>query len=250
MNIKKAVDYILNEVDIVEYTINIMNFSYKKYGRNLRTICPLHKDSDPSLTVTIGKQVWHCFGCKAGGSIITLVEKYNDINKIQAINKILDDLSIDKIQFQDGKEEIVESGIMNSAQYFFKDKAENSSVFKEYFSKKGYKDIGQIINIGIGYGSTKEELVEYLISQKYNEEEIWTYDLDNDRFNNSIIYPIYNQYGNISYFRCRMLGSEIKCLSSNINIPTYNDSIFLGIHSLKNADYVIIVEGDSDWLAL
>ena len=253
IDIKKAVNFILNEVDIIQYTTDVMGLEYKKYGRNLRTICPLHHDSDPSFTVTVGKQVWHCFGCKEGGSLITLVEKFFNLNRLQAINKILEDLVVDKNQFQEDIGISVRSDILDDAQQYFKKNAVKSKTFKDYFLKKGYSQaqISDLINsMDIGYSKSKEDLRNHLITNKYNENEIYEYDLHGNRFNNSIVFPVKNKYGYISYFRCRTFSGDIKSISSSIDIPTYDEKAFLGIHALKSSRDVILVEGESDYCAL
>ena len=73
-------------VDIIsEYTV------LKRSGNRMMGLCPLHNDKkSPSLTVSPDKQVFHCFGCGAGGSVIQFVEAAMHLDFMDAVKYLAD----------------------------------------------------------------------------------------------------------------------------------------------------------------
>ena len=63
----------------------------KKTGANLKGPCPFHKEADPSFVVSEAKQIFTCFGCGATGDVIGFVEKYYQMDFIQAAEKLADE---------------------------------------------------------------------------------------------------------------------------------------------------------------
>ena len=63
----------------------------KKHGaKDLIGKCPFHDDANPSFVVTPDKNLFHCMGCAAAGSVIDLVMKYDGLNFRQAVDKLLE----------------------------------------------------------------------------------------------------------------------------------------------------------------
>ena len=46
---------------------------YKRQGQNLFGLCPFHSEKTPSFSVSPSKQIYHCFGCGKGGSVINFI---------------------------------------------------------------------------------------------------------------------------------------------------------------------------------
>jgi DNA primase len=57
----------------------------KRAGSNLQGLCPFHSERTPSFTVFPGTQSFYCFGCNAGGSVITFIEKAENLDYVGAI---------------------------------------------------------------------------------------------------------------------------------------------------------------------
>ena len=45
----------------------------KRAGSNYQGLCPFHSEKTPSFTVFPGTETFHCFGCGAGGDVISFV---------------------------------------------------------------------------------------------------------------------------------------------------------------------------------
>ncbi len=250
MDIKEAVTYITNEVDIIDYLTTFEQMQFKKHGSNFKTLCCFHDDKDPSLVVSVGKPMWYCFGCKQGGNLVKFVELKYGINRLQAIKTILQNLNIDMTQFlgEIEQETITGHNILKTAQDYFINCAGKSKTYAEYFLGKGYKDLNSLMQEGVGYCDSVDKLTEYLVKKGFTDKEIWTYDLVNEYYNQSIVYTVYDASGNINHFMYRSFG-DVKFFTGSKSI-LHDSDILLGIHALKSQNYVIFVEGNSDWLAL
>lgn len=60
----------------------------KKAGRNFKALCPFHTEKTPSLMVSPEKQIFHCFGCGAGGGVFNFLMKYENISFPEAVRRL------------------------------------------------------------------------------------------------------------------------------------------------------------------
>jgi DNA primase len=73
----------LNVVDIISEYIPVI-----PSGSNFKAKCPFHNDKTPSLIISPEKNIWHCFGCGAGGDVFKFVMEYENISKKEALQKL------------------------------------------------------------------------------------------------------------------------------------------------------------------
>ena len=73
------IERLKNEIS-VERLVESAGIALKKSGKDLLGKCPYHADGEPSLVVTPAKNLWHCFGCQAGGGPIDWVMKKNGVS--------------------------------------------------------------------------------------------------------------------------------------------------------------------------
>lgn len=246
IEISKAVNYILDEVNILEYLTDFEGMDFKKFGSNYREVCPIHADKDPSFTITDNKNVWYCFGCNEGGSLITFIEKKYNLNRISAIITILSNLGLKIEDYIINNELEISSNILEDSLAHFTAISTNSTYHK-YFVNKGCEElkVNTIRNkYGVGYSDNEQNLHDHLYSRGYTKDQIMESGLYGQRFNNSIVFPIYNVYSRLVGFQCRSLEGEVKYIGDK------NDDYIVGIHKLKPAGYVILVEGYTEWMSL
>ena len=72
--------------DIEEVISSYVNV--KRRGRNLVGLCPFHSEKTPSFTVYPDSQSFYCFGCGAGGDVVTFVKKIENLDYIEAVKSL------------------------------------------------------------------------------------------------------------------------------------------------------------------
>ncbi|MDI6783506.1 MAG: DNA primase [bacterium] len=80
------VDRVRDAVDIVEVISEYV--ALKPSGRNHKGLCPFHNEKTPSFMVHREKQIFHCFGCGAGGNVFTFLQKRNNLTFTQSVREL------------------------------------------------------------------------------------------------------------------------------------------------------------------
>lgn len=96
-------DHVLEQVrqaNPVEEIIGA-HFPLKKRGANLITLCPFHREKTPSFNVNPTKQIWHCFGCGAGGDVFKFVMQYENLPFVDAVQRLAERAGI-RLEFDAG----------------------------------------------------------------------------------------------------------------------------------------------------
>src|SRR5262245_50492444 len=60
----------------------------RKVGRNFTGLCPFHAEKSPSFTVSEEKGIFHCFGCRAGGSVFQFLMQYDHLTFPEAVERV------------------------------------------------------------------------------------------------------------------------------------------------------------------
>ena len=81
-----SIEQLKNVVDIVDVIGNYIEL--KKAGSNYKALCPFHDEDTPSFVVSPSKQIFHCFGCGAGGDAIKFLMEYEKLSYPEAIEKL------------------------------------------------------------------------------------------------------------------------------------------------------------------
>lgn len=214
--------------------------SLKRSGSNMSGLCPFHSERSPSFTVF--SDHFHCFGCGAGGDVITFTMKIENLDYRGAIEFLAGRAGIPVPQddgFVSVKREILsrERGLLMNklaARHFYENlinlpeaqpardylvsrKLENSTIrrFGLGFAKNDYHDLLDFLK---GEGFTLEEIKECFLcaqSQKGNYYDV---------FRNRIMFPIIDTTGNVVAFGGRVMDdSKPKYLNSG-DTPVFKKS--------------------------
>lgn len=77
--------------------------SLKTAGTRFKALCPFHKEKSPSFMVSPDRQIYHCFGCGAGGDVIRFVQEYEKVEFITALQMLADRCGME-LSFEEGGE--------------------------------------------------------------------------------------------------------------------------------------------------
>ena len=250
-----------NVYDVISSHVHL-----KRHGRIYKGLCPFHSEKTPSFTVYPDTQSYYCFGCGAGGDIISFTKEINGLTYVEAV-KALAQQSGMPLPDEDDKLSRLKSRIyeMNkiAARYFHTNlNSEAGKNARIYLRQRQLSD-KTIVNFGIGYaGDDWQGLCRHLKAKGYTEEEMVSaylaarsskgnvYDIFRDR----IIFPIIDLRGNVIAFGGRRMGDEggPKYLNSG-DTPVFKKSnglFAMNIAKKSGKDTFILAEGYMDVISL
>ncbi|MBI4745699.1 MAG: DNA primase [Deltaproteobacteria bacterium] len=264
---EELIDEIKERVNITDVVSEYV--SLKKVGANHNGLCPFHSEKTPSFTVNEGKQIFYCFGCGAGGNVITFLMKASGMAFPDAVTELAKRAGVTipeasgrfAPQKNDRQEALYK--INESAASFYHSILSESEKAKSYLKKRGLAE-GTINDYMVGYGGDGWDSLYGLLSKKGLSltlaEELGLIIPKKsggyyDRFRGRIIFPISDIHGRIIGFGGRSIdGSEPKYLNSPESALFKKSDSLYGItvarRWIKESDEALIVEGYMDLLSL
>ena len=240
-----------------------------KAGKNLKGLCPFHNEKTASFTVYPDTKSFYCFGCGAGGDVISFIMRIENLDYVEAVRQAADTagLAMPEDGFDDSfaKQRLRILGANRDAARYF-----NAQLFEEknrpaleYFLRRGLTP-ATITHFGLGYAPDDwHSMTNHLKSLGYTENELVLANLSRrqdgksncyDNFRNRMMFPIIDIRGNVVAFSGRRLNEEDRQKYVNTSdTPVYKkgNSIFGLNFAKKTSDKkLIIVEGQMDVIAL
>lgn len=247
--------------------------SLKKAGRNYKGLCPFHSEKTPSFMVNEEKQIFHCFGCGAGGDVFNFLMGVGHFSFPQAVEELARrygvklihrELSPTKKKEMDKREILFQINEIAS-DYFHNllTRRREGEEARRYLSQRGISnEILEEYRLGYSLESW-EGLVRHLQEKKVSLEMAWELGLIlpkkkegwYDAFRGRILFPIFDLHHRVVGFGGRVLGEgQPKYINSPESNIYHKGEILYGLHLAKqylaSKDYVIITEGYFDLLAL
>ena len=257
-----------NIVDVISQFVAL-----RKRGKNFIGLCPFHQEKTPSFTVSEDKQIFHCFGCHAGGNVYKFLMDYKSISFIEAVQEIAESVGIrlnfEEEQVTSGQNELEELYEINvfAAKYFSNSllNSETGEIARDYFKLRKIKLQTQKI-FGLGFAPNGwDHFVNYAIENKINLENAKLLGLIDskengkfyDKFRGRIIFPIFSPNGRVVAFGGRVFQGE-ENIAKYLNSPESTiylkrKSLYGLFHSkdeIRKLDKAILVEGYMDLIAL
>lgn len=96
---RETIDEIRSRNDITEVIGSCL--SLRNAGSRFKALCPFHKEKTPSFTVSPERQIYHCFGCDAGGDVIRFVQEYEKVDFLTALQMLADRVGME-LNYEDG----------------------------------------------------------------------------------------------------------------------------------------------------
>ena len=263
--IKNAADI----VDVVSETVLL-----KKAGKNYIGLCPFHSEKTPSFTVSPDKQIFHCFGCSAGGNVFSFLMRQEGMSFPEAARHLARRYGIDipegRLSPEQRKRMSEREGLLDlnrrAMDYFHQTLVSSAAGenARSYLSKRGITQ-KTIVDFKLGFARDGwDHLIKFFSSKRISAAQLEKSGLilprkNNsgyyDRFRNRVIFPIFDLNMQIAGFGGRVLDDSLPKYLNSPETPVYNKSRSLyGIHRAKEAcrasGTVFIVEGYLDLLAL
>lgn len=263
---EELIEEIKNSNDIVDVISQYVNL--KRSGRNFFGLCPFHKEKSPSFSVSPDKQIFHCFGCGAGGNVIHFISKIENADFKEAIGILANRAGIELPtlnNYEDNKTALLKSKVYEinqiAAEFYHQNLYKPTSKIGQKYIKKRKLDNRTLKSFLIGYSGNFDELYRILKQKGFTEEEILASSLVNktddgkyiDRFRKRVMFPIQDTRNKVIAFGGRVTDdSKPKYINSPENIVYSKGRHLFGLNVAKRGELknIIIVEGYMDAISL
>ncbi|RHP45268.1 DNA primase [Clostridium sp. AF32-12BH] len=241
----------------------------QKKGSNYFGLCPFHNEKSPSFSVSPQKQMYYCFGCGAGGNVITFVMEYENYSFPEALKVLADRAGIHLPEVEYSKEErakadkrstLLEINKLAANYFYYQLHQPQGKIGYDYFRKRELSD-DTIRHFGLGFANkTSNDLYQYLRSKGYTDEilrdsglvtmeERGTY----DKFWNRVMFPIMDVNNRVIGFGGRVMGDGTpKYLNSPETMIFDKSRNLYGLNYARTSreKYILACEGYMDVIAM
>lgn len=259
-----VIEEIKSRLDIVDVISDYADL--KKAGSNFRGLCPFHSEKTPSFMVSPQKQIFHCFGCSAGGDIFGFIMRYENVPFPEAIETLARRAGVEfkkSYSRKKSKENETIYEINEDTTQFYVFQLDKNRGARNYFRKRGLDD-STIKEFRLGYALPKfDTLLKHLKDKGYSENAIEKAGLIRysekrkpyDMFRGRIIFPISDISGKVIAFGARILDSikdpKAPKYINSPETPVFKKGYTLyGINvankAIREKDYAIVAEGYTD----
>jgi DNA primase len=269
---EEKIDQIRMSVDIVD--IIGEHVQLKKQGRNYFGLCPFHGENSPSFSVSPDKQIFHCFGCGAGGNVFSFLMDLEGLTFVESAVKLAEkaniELSIDTASItQDSKvsddvQQMLDAhDLLRKFYHHLLVNTKEGQHALEYLLNRGFT-LESIKKFQIGYSLNSWDFVtKFLLKRNFTPQILEKSGLvikresDEsffDRFRDRIMFPIFDRNGKTIAFSGRSLGKdEPKYLNSPETAIFNKSKILYNFHlakpSIRKNSHAVIFEGFADVIA-
>lgn len=266
---QEIVDQVIEANNIVDVIGGYVKLTKK--GSTWFGLCPFHNEKTPSFSVTDNgaRQMYYCFGCHKGGSVLTFIMKYENASYTEALKMLADraglalpkpDYSKEESERARRREAILEVN-KEAAKYFYHLlKNERGLRGYNYLKERGLTD-ETITSFGLGYSDKyRDDLYRYMKSKGYADDILKASGLvsiketdTHDYFWNRVMFPIMDVRSKVIAFGGRVMGEgEPKYLNSPESDVFNKRRTLYGLHVAKRhkGKELILVEGYMDVISL
>ncbi len=218
------IDEVVAKNDIVDLVSRYTTL--KRVGNRFQALCPLHNDKKtPSFSVSPDKQLFHCFGCGAGGTVINFVMAKENLDFMEAVRLLADRAGIPMPDMRSGAQRAKAAEIHSKKKRMYEMNAEAGRFFfsklispehsyaLDYFRKRNLTN-ATIRSFGLGYAPNSwTGLIDFMKGKGYEAEELAEAGLavrrENgtyfDKFRDRVMFPIIDLRGNVIGFGGRII---------------------------------------------
>jgi DNA primase len=259
--------------DIVEVVGSYIQL--KRAGAVWKANCPFHNERTPSFTVNPQRQIYKCFGCGAGGSVIRFVMSYENLDFVAAARKLAERAGIKIVETEMSPEDQERYGMrkrllalhLDAAEFFHRQlmKMPSALIARDYLKTRGIS--GEVAKAWrLGYAPDEwDAMAAFGHERAYSEKELIASGLVKlrdeerpdgefyDRFRGRVMFPICNDNGEVIGFSGRVLEKDAKgakYINSPETILFKKGDVLFGLHKSKRAlidkSSAIVCEGQLD----
>ena len=264
---EEIVEEVRSRNDIVDVISGYVKL--QKKGSNYFGLCPFHNEKSPSFSVSPQKQMYYCFGCGAGGNVITFLMEYESYTFPEALKILADRAGVKLPEVEYSKEERIKADRRSilleinklAANYFYYQLHQSQGKMGyEYFRNRQLSD-DTIRRFGLGFANkTSSDLYQYLRAKGYGDDILKDTGLvaveergTHDKFWNRVMFPIMDVNNRVIGFGGRVMGDGTpKYLNSPETLIFDKSRNLYGLNYARTSreKYILACEGYMDVIAM
>ncbi|MDD6267681.1 MAG: DNA primase [Clostridium sp.] len=219
---------LIEEVRSRNDIVDVINsyVSLKKKGNTYTACCPFHNEKTPSFHVSRDKQLYHCFGCGAAGTVYTFLQQYENYTFPEAVEFLADRAGVVLPKREMTERERMEADYnsalreinkMAAGYFYYALRMKDGEPARNYLTERGLSE-DTIRNFGLGYSRMyRDDLYKYLKQKGYSDELLKDSGLvrfdekhgAGDVFWNRVMFPIMDLNGKVIGFGGRVMGDGL-----------------------------------------
>jgi len=260
MKSDRVLEEVKDRIDIVDFISEYVQL--RKSGQNWKGLCPFHAEKTPSFMVSPAKQIFHCFGCGAGGDVISFLVKYERLPFPEALHVLAGKAGVLLPTARQDKQVIERDeqvrNALRAASTFFVTKLKESGNASEYVRKRGISgETAELFKLGYAPPGW-QNLLRYLKGMGYGDAVIKEAGLAvagekglYDMFRDRVIFPIMGVQGSVIAFGGRAMDNGLPKYINSPETPVFRKSetlygMFTAKEAIRKKEHVLIVEGYMD----
>ena len=249
--------------DVVSSYVNL-----KRRGRNMVGLCPFHSEKTPSFNIYSENGSFYCFGCGAGGDVITFVMKIENLDYMEAVRFLAQraGMTMPDTGYDDSMNRLrtrIYEANREAARFFYN--CLNSPEGAEARNYLAGRQLSPktVVRFGLGYSpKSRYSLCNHLKGKGFKENEIVAANLAfqsksgkgiYDRFSDRVMFPIIDLRGNVIAFGGRLMGDgKPKYLNTSDTLVFKKSNNLFSLNNAKNSGErtLILCEGYMDVIAV
>lgn len=265
-------DELIEEVRMKNDIVDVISgyVRLQKKGSSYFGLCPFHNEKSPSFSVSGIKQMYYCFGCGAGGNVITFLMEYENVGFQEAVKMLADRAGIKLPEMEYSEEarrkesrraKLLEINKEAAKYFYYMLRSPKGKVGYQYLAKRELSD-ETMKKFGLGYADgAGSDLAAYLRSKGYEDELIKESGLIgfdekrgmHDKFWNRVMFPIQDSNHRVIGFGGRVMGdAKPKYLNSPETMIFDKSRNLYGLNFARTSrkGNIILCEGYMDVIAM
>lgn len=262
---------IVEEVRMKNDIVDVISGYVKmqKKGSSYFGLCPFHNEKSPSFSISPGKQMYYCFGCGAGGNVITFIMEYENYSFVEALQMLAEraGVALPKKEFSkearaqaDLRATLLEINKLAANYFYYQLGQPQGKIGYNYLRNRQLSD-ETIRRFGLGFANkTGNDLYLYLKKKGYNDSILKETGLvtieergTHDKFWNRVIFPIMDVNNRVIGFGGRVMGDGMPKYLNSPETRLFDKSrnlYGLNFARVSREKQILICEGYMDVIAM
>lgn len=265
-------DELIEEIRVKNDIVSVISgyVRMQKKGSNYFGLCPFHNEKSPSFSVSPGKQMYYCFGCGAGGNVITFVMEYENLTFQESVKMLADRAGVNLPELEYNEEarqkesrraKLLEINKEAAKYYYYMLRSPRGRTGYQYLAGRQLSE-ETMKKFGLGYADgAGSDLTAYLRSKGFadeliNESGLTGFDEKrgvHDKFWNRVMFPIQDSNHRVIGFGGRVMGdAKPKYLNSPETMIFDKSRNLYGLNFARTSrkGNIILCEGYMDVIAM